>query len=165
MPYCRIGILSDTHDRLERTQRAISLLHSARVDVLIHCGDLTGPEIVTACSMLPAYFVFGNNDADQVPHLRERSAETGVVCLGWGDEIQLAQRRIAVVHGHMGTDVRRLLDRGPDYMLSGHSHVAGDWKEGSTRRINPGALHRSAEFTVAVLDLETDELEYLTVRR
>jgi predicted phosphodiesterase len=65
----------------------------------------------------------------------------------------------------MHTDIRRLLAAQPDYLLSGHSHIASDARTGPTRRINPGALHRAAEFTVALLDLEEDILRFLAVPR
>lgn len=56
----RIGILSDTHDRLARADRAVASLVAAGAEALIHCGDLTGPEIVHVCGRLPSYYVFGN---------------------------------------------------------------------------------------------------------
>lgn len=87
----------------------------------------------------------------------------GAVCLGWGGEVVLAGRRVRVVHGHLHTDVRRLLATRPDYLLSGHSHIPGDRRDGPTRRINPGALDRADEYTVALLDLTTDELRFLTL--
>jgi putative phosphoesterase len=161
----RLGILSDTHDRLARTRHAVALLRAEGADVLVHCGDLTGPEVVAACAGPPCYFVFGNNDADNVPHLREAAAEAGAVCLGWGGEVTLAGKRVAVAHGHLSTDVRRLLATGPDYLLSGHSHIPGEPRVGPTRRINPGARHRASQFTVALLDLETEELRFRTVPR
>src|SRR3954463_14333154 len=104
----RIGILSDTHDRLERTARAVELLRAEGAEALIHCGDLTGKQVVALCGVLPAHFVFGNNDADNVPALRRAIENVAGVCLGWGGEVTLAGKRIAVVHGHMRTDVRRL---------------------------------------------------------
>jgi uncharacterized protein len=159
----RIGIISDTHNRLARTAAAVELLRSAGAETLIHCGDLTGAEVVLTCGVLPAYFVFGNNDADNVPALLQAIEDVRGVCLKWGGEVTLAGKRIAVVHGHMHTDVRRLLATHPDYVLSGHSHIPSDSRVGPTRRINPGALHRAAEFTVALLDLVTDALEFLTV--
>jgi putative phosphoesterase len=161
----RIGILSDTHNRLERTAEAVEMLRAERAEVLIHCGDLTGREVVIACGALPSYFVFGNNDADNVPALREAIKEVNGTCLGWGGEVTLAGKRIAVTHGHMHTDVRRLLAARPDYLFSGHSHIASDAHVGPTRRINPGALYRASEFTVALLDLETDALRFLVVPR
>src|SRR2546423_6824899 len=129
-----IGILSDTHDRLTRTAAAVELLRTEGAAVLIHCGDLTGPEVVRACGGLPAYFVFGNNDADNIPDLLRAIEEVDGVCLEWGGEIALAGKRIAVTHGHMHTDVRRLLATQPDYLLSGHSHIASNRRAGPTRR-------------------------------
>ncbi|MBY0527130.1 MAG: metallophosphatase family protein [Gemmataceae bacterium] len=159
----RIGILSDTHDRLVRTRMAVEMLLEAGVEALFHCGDLTGPDIVHACVGAPAYFVFGNNDDESLLALRRAMAEMNAVCLEWGGEVTLAGKRIAMVHGHMTRDLRPLQQARPDYLLSGHSHMAHDFREGPTRRINPGALHRAAEFTVAVLDLDTDELRFLPV--
>ena len=81
----------------------------------------------------------------------------GGVCLRYGGEVELDGKRIAITHGHMRTDVRRLLTAHPDYLLTGHSHIRQDWRDGETRRINPGGLHDADEFSVALLDLETDE--------
>jgi hypothetical protein len=159
----RLGILADTHNKLSRTVVAVELLRDAGAEALVHCGDLTSPPIVAACAVLPCWFVFGNNDADAVPALRHAADEFGAVCLGWGGSIELAGKRIGVAHGHMTVDVRRVLAEKPDYLLSGHSHIASDVVAGSVRRINPGALHRADEFTVAVLELESGELRFLRV--
>lgn len=159
----RLGIISDTHDQLERTLLAVRLLLEGGAEALAHCGDITGPEIVAACAVLPCYFAFGNHDADAVPHLERAARESGAVCLGWGGEVALAGKRVAVAHGHMHTDVRRLLAGRPDYLFSGHSHIAGDRWEGPTRRINPGALHGADEFTVALVDLGSGEARFLPV--
>lgn len=60
-------------------------------------------------------------------------------------------------------DVRPLLDAKPDYLLSGHSHIAGDWGVGPTHRINPGALFAADTYSVAMLDLATDEVSFMAV--
>lgn len=159
----RLGIVSDTHNQLSRLRAALKLLHAEGADTLIHCGDLTSAEIVRGCAGWPSYFVFGNNDADNIPALEAAMAEIGARCLGWSGEILLAGKRVAVVHGHLGSDVRRLLATQPDYLFSGHSHIASDQCVGPTRRINPGALHRAEQFTIAVLDMEADELCFHTI--
>jgi uncharacterized protein len=158
-----LGILSDTHDRLARTRVAIDLLRNEGAEALVHCGDFIGPEILLACSVLPLYFVFGNNDADMTPRLERKAAEVHAVCLGWGGVVELASKRVGVTHGHMSYDLRSVRANLPDYILSGHSHIAHDQREGSIRRINPGALHRAATYSVALLNLETDELRFLDV--
>jgi hypothetical protein len=78
-------------------------------------------------------------------------------------EIEIAGRRIAVTHGDSVAMLRRLAVAGPDYLLSGHTHRPSDERRGSTRWINPGALHRSASWTVATLDLDRDRLRILTL--
>ncbi len=159
----RLGILSDTHDEMTRTRVAVDLLRAEGAEVLIHCGDLASPAVLTLCAVLPCYFVFGNHDADNVPALQRAALESGAVCLGWGGVVELVSKRVGVVHGHLTTDVRRVLGAQPDYLLSGHSHIASDRQVGPVRRINPGALHRADTFTVAMLDLVADALRFLQV--
>ena len=60
----KIGIVSDTHDHVERTAKAVAALVEGGAEVLIHCGDITNRAIVLECGGLPSYYVFGNNDYD-----------------------------------------------------------------------------------------------------
>lgn len=156
----KLGILSDSHDKIERTRAAVELLQELGAETLVHCGDLFSPEIVEVCAALPFYFVFGNHDADVVPDLNQAAETHGAHCLGWGGEFLVEEKRVAVVHGHLKSDLQPLLDSRPDYLLSGHSHLQSDCMAGDTRRINPGALHRAKHFTVAVLDTATDKLDF-----
>lgn len=160
----RIGILSDTHDRADRTRSAVALLLAAGAEALIHCGDVTTPDVVEEVVGAPAYFVFGNCDHDP-DALRLAMRRTGATCLGRGGVIELGGRRIAVIHGDSPRDYARLTAEEPDYIFSGHTHVARDVREGPTRHINPGALYRASTFTVGLLDLATDEYTSLTVPR
>ena len=58
---------------------------------------------------------------------------------------------------HLAAEVR--------YLCHGHTHTALDARRGKTRVINPGALHRAAEYTVALLDTDTDTLTFYPVPR
>lgn len=89
----RIGILSDTHDEIERTRVAVAMLRNAGAEALIHCGDLASPPIVHELAILPSWFVFGNHDSDMVPHLEKTAAASGVVCLGWEKRFRMASSR------------------------------------------------------------------------
>ena len=66
-------------------------------EALIHCGDLTGPDVVYAFADLPGYYVFGNNDFDE-EDLRRAISDVGR-CLprtgGGGDAGGAADRRDA----------------------------------------------------------------------
>src|SRR5262245_13562421 len=132
----RIGILSDTHNELSRTRYAVQLLRDAGAEALIHCGDLAGPPIVAVCAALPCWFVFGNHDADNVPALRAAARDFGSICLGWGGVIELGGRRIGVAHGHLTTDMRRVLAEQPEFVFFGHAHFPSDTIVGSVRKIN-----------------------------
>src|SRR5271166_6338497 len=102
-----IGILSDTHDQVERTRTAVNLLIAEGAAVLIHCGDLTGPEVVYECSGVPSYFVFGNCDDDREA-IRQAIATIGGTCLDRGGVITLDGRTIAVTHGDSELELIRL---------------------------------------------------------
>jgi putative phosphoesterase len=158
----RLGILSDTHDRVERTKAGVGLLVESGAEALIHCGDITVPEVVYELAPLPSYFVFGNCDFD-LGALRRAIASIGGVCLERGGLIELDGLRLAVTHGDSSQELASLEAKRPDYLFSGHTHQAVDVRRGSTRFINPGALHRAATWTVALLDGPTGRLESLRV--
>jgi uncharacterized protein len=87
-----------------------------------------------------------------------------VQCLGNFGELELGGKTFAVFHGDDFTLSRRLtLEKRHDYLLQGHSHVRMDERVGRMRVINPGALHRANPKTVAVLDTESDALQFLTI--
>jgi uncharacterized protein len=158
-----MGVLSDTHDEIHRTRNAMQVFAAKGAEAIVHCGDIYGPEIIAACSAIPLYFAFGNRDCDLVPALREAAVKHFATCLGWGGQFKLGEKRIAVVHGHLRMDLRPLLDTKPNYVLSGHSHIRGDWLESGVRRINPGALAEADEYSVALLELTTGTVQFLTL--
>ena len=157
-----LGILSDTHDMVERTNAGVALLVNAGAEALIHCGDITIPEVVYELASLPSYFVFGNCDFD-LDELRRSIAAIGGVCLERGGLIDLDGRRMAVAHGDSSRELARLEAERPDYLFSGHAHTALDVRRGSTRFINPGALQRAATWTVGSLDASSGQLETLQI--
>ncbi|MCA9043645.1 MAG: metallophosphoesterase family protein [Planctomycetaceae bacterium] len=156
-----VGIISDTHNEYFRTRVAMEKFAKLGVEAVIHCGDLTSQGIIQELAVLPAYIVFGN--CDPIEDVKYYAREYGVNCLGDGGTVELGGRLLAVTHSHSNAEVKRLLDLKPDYLFSGHSHIANEWTEGETRRINPGALHRANKYTVGVLNTETDEFQFIEI--
>ena len=111
---------------------------------------------------LPCYFVFGNCDYDR-ESLRQTIDRVGGTCLDKGGLISLGGRRLAVTHGDSDQELRRLAALEPDYLFSGHTHVACDAQKGTTRWINPGALHRASTWSVALLDTERKHVTMLPI--
>lgn len=158
----KIGIMSDTHDQVGRTKIAANLLRDRGAEALIHCGDLTTPDVVYECAVLPSHFVFGNCDCD-CDALERAMATIGGVCLGRGGLVTLDGRTLAVTHGDSYEELQRLEHAKPDFLFSGHTHRMIDEWRGGIRCINPGALHRAPFWSVTLLDLETDVLEILRI--
>ena len=156
--------MSDTHDRADATARAVEILRRHGAEYLIHSGDVGSPEpMLDYLTSIPSAFVFGNNDWDR-RGLERYAAHVNVRCLGDAGELELGGRLFYVTHGDDAAAMRRALEgQRYDYLLHGHTHVKRDERVGRTRGINPGALHRAREKTVAVLDTETDHLMFLVV--
>ena len=158
-----LGILSDTHDRAEMMQRAIQTLQERGAEFFIHCGDVCQPNLLDALAGLKSAFVWGNCDWDRAALQRYGDA-IGVPCYGNFADLELAGKRIALLHGDDKTRMETVLAaQEHDYLFHGHTPVRRDERLGKTRVINPGALHRATEKTVALLDLKSDRLEYLRI--
>jgi hypothetical protein len=66
----KIGLLSDTHTKKGRSQKAIDHLVSQGAEFLIHAGDIVKPEILEQLknSGLRYVAVYGNNDANLIEY-------------------------------------------------------------------------------------------------
>ena len=160
-----IGILADSHGRFKATKAAVDLLRSRGSDFLVHCGDVGDEDIfdLLAGGAPPAAFVWGNNDFDR-ERLARYARELGIACLDTFGRLELGGKRVAVTHGDHLNLMRQVTDdASADYLLVGHTHVMVDRRVNGVRVINPGALHRSAVKSVALLQTDTDRLEFLTV--
>lgn len=158
-----IGILSDTHDHADAMKAAVAVLKEHGAEFYIHCGDVGGEGVLDHLTGLPAAFVWGNTDFDR-KSLTDYARSLGIACHGTLADLQLDGKRIAVMHGDDFSLRKQLLhDQVYDYLLQGHTHVRQDERVGKTRVINPGALYRTREKTVALLDTRTDKLRYLLV--
>ena len=158
-----IGILSDTHDQYDRMGLAVRTLQSRGAEFFIHCGDLCEPRLLDHLAGLPSAFVWGNCDWDRMA-LQRYGERLAVPCYGTFGDLELGGKRIALTHGDDRARMAHVMSADEhDYLLHGHTHVRRDERIGGLRIINPGALHRAPEKTVALLDTQTDRLEFLTI--
>jgi uncharacterized protein len=159
-----IGILSDTHDRADAAAAGIRALRAAGAEFLIHCGDVGGERILDLLAGIPCTFVWGNCDFDRAS-LADYAQNLGIDCAGEAARLKMSGKRIAVTHGDNPKLLRQIAEADPgyDYLFVGHTHLAGEQRSGKLRIINPGALHRAAKKTVALVDLKSDTLRYLQI--
>jgi hypothetical protein len=149
----RIGVVSDTHDRLPNVARIVELFAAARVERVVHTGDITRPRTLAALARLgaPVSGVFGNNDVER-EGLEAAAAEHGCDLGESGRTLELGGRRILVVH-----DPREIESAlaGHAVVLHGHDHRRRVERRGGALIVNPGecAGFLPDHNAVAVVDL------------
>lgn len=152
-----IGAMSDTHDRLDAVDKAISFFNAQEVTDVLHAGDLVSPFVVRLFSKLKAklHFVWGNNEGDH-DFATVRFADIGVTPLGDFATLQLGGKKIALLHGIHEEIVDSLVESGCyDVVVRGHNHKA-EIIEGVTLVVNPGEVcgYLTGRQTVALIDLQ-----------
>ena len=155
----KLGVLSDTHGCPSRTKAAIAVFRRAGVERIVHCGDIGSDAIVWLFEGLPVDFVLGNVDRYEAGPLRRAVAETGHTLHEGMGVLALAGRRIALLHGDDARGLHAAVACGDfDLVCHGHTHVAANYRRGKTLVVNPGALYRTSQPSVAIVDLATLEV-------
>jgi len=135
----KIGIISDTHDRIEKTNKAMQMIKEKGASVLIHCGDLCAPFMLNELSKFEGevHCVFGNiDDRFLAPN---RARELGINFHGDIAELEFDGKKIAV--NHYPNIAEGLASTGKyDLVLYGHNHIADKRKIGNTLLVNPGEI-------------------------
>lgn len=168
----RIGLLSDSHGSIRSTRAGVQALLDAGADILIHLGDIETAEVIEELvaahpeggDPIEVHVVFGNVDWDS-DSLAQHAERLGLKVDHPVGSIRVEGRRVVFMHGDNRDAMRQALAEGPDYLCHGHTHRQRDDREGRTRMVNPGALNRAASYSVAMLDLPTDQVRFLTVNR
>jgi len=154
----KIGILSDTHNNIEMTRKAVERFKQEGVDMVVHAGDITSSKMLQLFAGLTCRFVLGNGDID-VEALNEESARLGFGAIEGTCEFIADGKTIIVFHGNDVPQFRRAVASGKyDYLIKGHTHLFENYVTGTTRIINPGALYGTDEFSVAILDTDTGKV-------
>ncbi len=155
-----LGVISDTHDDLEKIDRAICVLDDAAVDLIIHCGDWCAPFSVErfAAGPAPMVTVLGNNDGD-ILLIRQKTVEAGHTFAGQYAFFEHGGRSIAVLHGEHPEVIDALARCGTyDIVFHGHTHERRDATVAGTVVANPGWDD------ILLYDTQTGERRFVPIR-
>ena len=166
----RIGVISDTHDRLPMIDAAVKRFNAAGVDTVLHAGDLVSPIVAETLSHLscPLIAVFGNNDGDRV-YLTERFIDLGIGrFFGEYHTLTLGGRKIVLMHQPRSIDELAASGRF-DLIVYGHTHridvrpAPVENGAGGTAILNPGEAcgWLTGRATAALVDLDSMGIELL----
>ncbi len=150
----KIGVISDTHDRLPTFRRALALFDRLGVEAIFHAGDFVAPfaaRLITADAVnIPVHCVYGNNDGERaglkklLPQLQ--------------DGPYRAELAGCVIVMHHFIDWLSADDiTGADVVITGHTHEVVNEMRNGQLLLNPGECCGwvNNRCTVATLDLST----------
>ncbi|MBN2048166.1 MAG: metallophosphoesterase family protein [Anaerolineaceae bacterium] len=160
----KIAILSDTHNDQHSLITAANQLREQKIHTIIHCGDLTSPDMIRFLDGFQVIFTYGNCD------YLSGQIQDELIMLGT-DSIaktlytgELEGVKFAAAHGNNESQLNQIIHRGIyTYVFHGHTHHKRDERRGSTRVINPGSLS-SRGFnrpTYCILDLASGVLDWI----
>src|SRR5262245_29764588 len=157
----RIGLVGDTHLPRFGTQLPRALiagLREAQVELILHVGDFTGPDVPALfLAIAPLEAVAGNNDP---PSLIARFGRRKVV--------EAAGTRIGLVHGDgrggstMSRSRAAFAGELVDVICFGHSHQPVCERRDTVWLVNPGSptdKRRQPRYSFALLDVEGGRAE------
>ena len=160
-----IGILSDTHENITAIDRAVEKFKQYSPELVVHCGDIISPPVLKCFAGLNMQFIFGNNDGER-EGLQKMCTELRFAPPVDQLEFEVEGKSFYAYHG---TKERVLEERIKlqkyDYILCGHTHETRDEQLGRTRVINPGALFLCKQYTIAVLEPASGNLELLEIAK
>ena len=159
-----LGVISDTHGHLEMTERAVKAMKDNGVEQVIHCGDVGGAAVVQLFQSLSAHFVAGNCDNAMTLQMAVEGA--GHRFHGRVGELEMQGRKIAFLHGDSYLAMTHLLaEEEWDLIAHGHTHLAQCQAEGKTLILNPGALTRCEQPSIALVRLPELKVTPVTLNR
>ena len=165
----KVGIISDTHERLDHIARAIRIFQDRHVSVVIHAGDYTSGKAVRAFEGVNLVGVLGNNDVADKQEIIKAFRDIGAkleekdVC-----EMVLDGLKFAIYHGTDGKRKEELIESNRyDLIICGHTHMVENKRTGMYKHtlfLNPGVasgLFFGKWATAMLLDTQTRGVEII----
>jgi len=161
----RVGLMSDSHDRVPAIAEFIKLFQSKGIGLVLHAGDFCAPFALDPFenAQMSMQGVFGKNDAD-LESLRTRAARgIGMELFESPHSFDIGGKRILLVH-----DLADIPDRSiesHDIVVHGHLHKQEMKERGNTLIVNPGEACGWVNGTpsAAILDFDTRQVEWLSL--
>ena len=158
----KVGVISDTHDRMPTFRRAIALFQRLEGGAIFHAGDyvapfaakLMAPDVLST----PLHCIYGNNDGER------RGLKAILPNVDDGPLRVVLGGRTIVMH-HFIDWLQPRDRRDVDIVITGHTHEVRNELEDGRLLLNPGECCGwvTDRCTVAILDLEKLEADIVEV--
>lgn len=155
-----VGIIADTHNDIEATERALTVLRERGIEVVIHAGDITSPRMLQYLQGFDCYVVLGNGDMIDSDDINEKASSLGMRPVKDRIEFVIDSKKFVVFHGNDVPMYRKAVASGEyDYIIKGHTHEFENYILNGARIINPGSVYGHDESSIVILDTESDKVE------
>lgn len=159
-----LGIMADTHNDVEATGKVISMFRERGISVIAHAGDITSPRMLEFLRGFTCYIVLGNGDLIDADDIKAKAASLGFNPVDNMIEFTLDGKNFVMFHGNDVPMYRKALASGKyNYIIKGHTHFFENYVSNECRIINPGAVYGHDESSIAILDIETDRVEKISL--
>ena len=160
----KIGVLSDSHDRLDSIKLAIDVCNKNRVEHVFHAGDIISPFTSSYFKLLNSklHIVWGNNDGDK-NLLTKKFEEIDASVYGDFMNIVIEKRKIAMIHGTDEAIVKALVRCGEyQLVIRGHTHKPDEYNDDLKTFYNIGGWiievppNKIREYPTSILQLKNN---------
>jgi uncharacterized protein len=161
----KVGLMADSHDRLPAIKDLLDKMVERGVSLVMHAGDYCAPFALQPFvdANIALLGIFGRNDGDPEGLKAIAARGVGMELYESPHSFEVAGQRILIVHD-LGEVNRRSIDQ-HRYVVHGFTHKQETITRGDAVIINPGEAcgWLTGNCTAAILDLETSEVEILSV--
>lgn len=180
----KVGIISDTHDDIDNTNKAIDIFEQHNVHVIIHAGDIISPPVIKEFKRLTQknvkfYGILGNNDGEK-RGLENAFDFINGQFLGESGKIEIDGLKFGIYHGMDLKKKEKMIMSGKfDVFIYGHTHRRDPPnavlnRVGNTIVFNPGSAHSPAKTnysdqpyfrdpSILIFDTSTKEFEFFNL--
>ncbi len=161
----KIGIISDTHDKIENLKKAFEIFEKEGVSEIIHCGDLTSPFVIKELEKFfgKVHLVFGNIEDRYTTTLFALKSEN-VNLHGDYAELTLDNKKISFTHFPFFAENLALSGK-YDAVFYGHTHEKKQEIKGKTLLVNPGELAGIKNNpSLAIYDTKKNEIKHVELK-
>ncbi len=152
----KIGVISDTHDRLPPFRRAIALFERLGVEAILHAGDVIAPFaaklIAEDAVSVPIYCVYGNNDG-------ERAGLKKVLPQIVDGPLRIELGGKTIVMHHWIEWLKPADIAGADIVITGHTHEVVNQVSDGILYLNPGECCGWVNDRCTIMVLDTDAMK------